>query len=285
MSRQAAFLGWLRSLYVVRGETKQCGKLGREAPKMRSRLLVATFCVVAVATGILGCASMQVKPEAERYIPHYDFTPPENAAPGSADVSFAIVMPRYEVTDEWDEYWTQQWPFDQIAKNMGLDFQEVLSARGFTTRGPYESYEEITFPDKKGTDLVLVPHLDISLNVDNRDAKVQSSILGAIGFKLEGEAMISGRVSLSVNESLTNERMWFKSIELETKRVPWKGSKTYAEVPPGPDLSDPSVSEPLARAFEEMYGDIMSTAWRYLHPDEMAMVKSQAMEIKEKKTY
>jgi hypothetical protein len=200
-------------------------------------------------------------------------------------VSFAIVRPAYGVASDWDKYWTAQWPFDQIAKNMGLDFQEILAAKGFTTRGPYASFDEITFPDKKGTDLLLVPQLDVAVNVDNTQARVVSTIFGPAGFRLEGEAMISGRVSLSVNESLTNERMWFKSIELPTKKVPWKGSQTYSEVPPGPDLSDRSVSEPLARAFEEMYANIMNTAWAYMNAEEMAMVKSQAMEIKKKKTY
>jgi hypothetical protein len=110
--------------------------------------------------------------------------------------------------------------------------------------------------------------------------------LGPKGWKVTGEAVISGRVSLAVTESLTNERMWFKSIELPTRVVSVNGSKAYTEPYPGTlDLSDRSVSEPLARALEEMYVDIMNRAWTYLDAEEMAMVKSQAMEIKKKKTY
>lgn len=238
---------------------------------MGLRLSLAILCAAGVVFVVSGCAP--TKP-AETYVPNYDFAPPESAPVASADVSFAIVLPAYEVTDEWEKYWTAQWPFDQITKNMALDFQELLPAKGFTTRGPYRSFDEMTFPDKKGTDLLLVPRLDMDLTFSTMKVTEEGMVIVA------GPATISGRVSLSVNESLTNERMWFKSIEIPAKQVELGhyGRRIGS-------LTDHSFSEPLAKAFEEMYASVMSTAWAYLDAEEMAMVKSQAMEIKKKKTY
>ncbi|MFH1096483.1 MAG: hypothetical protein V1749_03155 [Candidatus Desantisbacteria bacterium] len=64
------------------------------------------------------------------------------------------------------------------------DFQELLIARGFTVNGQFRSYEEMTFSEKKGIDLLLEPILQ------------------------------RGRRSLSIVESLSKEQIWIKNIDI-----------------------------------------------------------------------
>jgi hypothetical protein len=237
--------------------------------------------LLLVLIGLVGCATTGGKKEKEAYVPSFDYTPPSSAEPGSANVTFAIVNPDYSE----DEAWTRNWPFNTFVKNLNLDFQEVLNARGFNVRGPYGSYDEMTFPDKKGSDLVLQPQLDVRLEILNPRTEKNIKILSNDTYVMKGDVAVSGRVTLSLTESLSNERMWFKSIELPQTVVNWKGEKEYLQPPPGIDLSDQGITNALGKTMEDFYKKVMQTAWDYLHPEEMAIVKKQAEEIKAKKVY
>jgi hypothetical protein len=230
----------------------------------------------------------------EIYLPTFDYTPPSAASPGTAEVTFALVNAKYSEDQPWIKYS----PFTEFSKNLNLDFQEALSARGFTVRGPFKTYDDMTFPDKKGSDLVLQPILEVHVK---KDLYYEKIFLRA-SYKLKGSVTIGGRVTLSLTESLSNERMWFKSIELTDVRVPIVGQTVY----PGNTLgltrpeeytevvnatntninwSDPDIVNALGKPLEETYSKLMQMAWDYLDPEEMALVKKQAEEIKKKKVY
>lgn len=245
------------------------------------------FAVLLGITALQGCVPPQTqKAEADPYVPPtFDFTPLSNAAPGSAEVTFAIVNSAYSE----DQPWTRVWPFNDVSRNMALDFQEIVSARGFSVRGPFGSYDEITFPDKKGSDLVLQPTLEIRLDVRNISYVKRSPVLVGLRLRdrwsMKGEAVIGGRVTLSLMESLSRERMWFKSIELPQQVIPWEGQKQYYEAQQGADLSDPAISRPLGETMKDFYAKVMQASWKYLDPEEMKLVKKQSEEIRKKKVY
>lgn len=228
-----------------------------------------------------GCAPKATKNEETAYVPSFHFTPASSAAAGSADVTFALVNASYSENKPW----TSVWPFTDFSKNMSLDFQQLLSARGFTVRGPFGSYDEMTFPDKKGSDLVLQPTLEVSLDIIEPKYKEHINILGSNTYSLVGQAAIGGRITLSLMESLSKERMWFKSIDVPREVVSWEGEKEYNAPPNGADLSDPGIIKPLGPKLERLYAKIMQNAWSYLDPEEMKLIKKQAEEIKKKKIY
>ncbi len=233
---------------------------------------------------VLGCGASA--PPKERYAPSFDYTPPEQAAPGSADVTFALVSPRY--AEEID--WIHVSPFTEFARNIGLDFQEVLSARGYTVRGPFETYDEMTFPDKKGSDLVLVPTLDVRVEITNVQLDDRVNLFtGKKTYVPKGDAILSGRVTLSLTESLSNERMWFKSVDIDQRVVvPWVGRLEYAQAPTQVTMQDVDFAEigpVFGRSLETFYARTVQATWDYLHPEEMALVKKQAQEVKAKKVY
>jgi len=236
---------------------------------------------------VSGCAT--APPPKPAYVPTFDYKPLSNAAPGSAEVSFAIVNASYSENQQW----AAVWPFSVMAKNMGLDFQEILAARGFSVHGPYATYDEMTFPDKKASDLVLQPVLEIRLDFPSTRYKENISLLGTNTYSLLGDIAVSGRVTFSLMESISKERMWFKSVDLGSPvLISWVGKTQYQTAPQGVvqvPLGDPGLQADLAKALgkpmEDFYSRAMQAAWSYLDPEEMRLVKKQAEEVRSKKVY
>ncbi|MBI3365991.1 MAG: hypothetical protein HY033_13940 [Ignavibacteriae bacterium] len=243
--------------------------------------LACNVLVVLVAIYFVSCAPKATTNEDKSYVPSFHYTPTSNAVAASAEVTFAVVNASYSENQPW----TSMWPFTDFSKNMGLDFQQILSSRGFTVKGPFGAYDEMTFPDKKGSDLVLQPTLDVRLDITDTKYKENVKILGSNTYTLVGQAAIGGRVTLSLMESLSKERMWFKSIDIPREMISWEGEKEYSAPPSQADLSDPGIVKPLGPKLEAIYTKVMEAAWKYLDPEEMKLVKKQAEEIKKKKVY
>lgn len=238
----------------------------------------STLLTCGIAVAIFGCAAS--KPKAPERIPVFDYRPPSTATPGSANVTLAILNAKYGPSLPAGA----GYPFTQVASSMGSDFQEALAAKGVNTKGPFRTYDEITFPDKQGSDLVLQPTLDLVVDVQGRSEEV-IVIIGDNVFKLKGTGTISGRLDLALTESLSNERMWYKSIDITPVSFSWEGEKRYRTPPAMVDYTDPGLNKQIAAIMEPLYQQLMQSAWDYLNPEELAMVKQQAQVIKEKKVY
>ncbi len=244
-----------------------------------TRCLKATGAVAVLL--FLACAT--TKPAQQAYAPKFDFAPPETTAPGSAGVAFAVVNARYAK----EESWTKEAPFTTFAGNLSADFQELLNARGYTVRGPFTTADEMTFPDKKGSDLALQPTLELTFDPVPGSAKLKDSTsllgaaLGGKSFTAEVDYAVAGRVTLAVTEPLSGERMWFKSVPVQGTTV----HLSYPADPTGKGQIDLAQSAELSRALDQAYTNILASAWKYLDPGEMALVKKQGDEIRAKKVY
>ena len=92
---------------------------------------------------------------------------------------------------------------------MTKDFMEVLGARGFGVRGTFKTYKDMIHPDKKGSDLILTA--EILFTPDTSGTQLDTYIKGSVKVNCE--------VTLVVSESLTNERMWTKSIKIDPIKI------------------------------------------------------------------
>jgi len=235
---------------------------------------------------ISGCVQPTTKPRTEpTYVPKFDFTPPSKATTNAANITFALVSPAYHGNQQW----MSVPPFNQIPTDMSKDFEELLIAKGFTIRGPFRSYTEMTYPDKKNSDLILVPDLEIGLSFSQLQVITNQPPLLSLRttptYSLAGNVIISGRVSLNVLESLTGEKMWTKSVEIPSTTVYIKGEKEYNRPITQIDFTDKSIVVPIAKQIEKIYDEIMKTSWKYLDPEEMATVKKESLEIRKKIVY
>ncbi|MCZ0944366.1 MAG: hypothetical protein OXJ53_15030 [Gammaproteobacteria bacterium] len=231
-------------------------------------------------------------PQATRNAPVFDYTPPESDR-GNVDITLAVVGSRFEAPAP--VFWT-------FAANMSKDFVEVLNAIGFRVQGPFDSYDQMTFPQKEGSELILSAEYDFSYDTSALQATSDTggALLGALIFgsqsssdspryRFSGPVTVRSRVTLVLYESLSRERMWTKSLSFEPIQVALQG--TYAF----PDRSLPSLEailsqedqfyNDLSTQLEARYQEAMRSTYAYLDPKEVAMVSRQADSLRQRKRY
>jgi hypothetical protein len=237
-----------------------------------------TWILVGTALALLtSCTSTGV----QRHAPRFDYSPPRDAKPAAANVTFAVVGANYPELIPL---------FHQFGENISQDFFEILTARGYTVRGPFQTYDDITYTDKKGSDLILIPELQINGDASGLkwDQSFTAALFGQRGFTGEGNLVISGRVNLVVAESLSREKMWTKSVEIPPITIPVGATHMYTS--PGIPVQvllerEDVLYNGVAKALETQYNAILQRAYQYLDPDEMQIVKKQAQEIRSRKVY
>jgi len=243
---------------------------------------VRLLAVALTAMAVFGCASGAPKQAAEpEMLPSFDFAPPSNATPDSTSVSFCLVKPQFP--EVWQKDLITYYPFNKFSQNMGSDFEEILSARGFRMRGPFATYDEMSFPDKSQSDLTLMPKIEF----DFSPVGVQQAgkdLLGTPWYRWKGTVKLGGRITIAVNETLSNERMWSKSVELPARSFAYESPK-YGGPMQGLSLDDVKLANLLAKNMQDYYTMTMTEVWKYLDPQEMAMIKKQAMPLKDKVRY
>lgn len=250
---------------------------------MMKKLLYSFICVIGASCisscGLIASGATQ-RQEPKRAF-HFDYAPSQQAALGSAGVTFAVVGSKFSGSSTS--------LFKGFTDSMDKDFYEVLAARGFTVRGPYRTYDEITFPDKKGSDLILTANIECSEDTSNLHLS-QSLLEKATGnvtfFRVQGTIEYGCSVSLIVAESLTNERMWTKSVNTKPIAIA-VDSRGWKQTPSLHDLltRDNAFYNKIGNALRAWYPTIMDLSYTYLDPNEMLIVKQLGQEIREKKVY
>ena len=263
----------------------------------------ALMCVFIL---LLGCASRTAGPSREVIV--FQYTPVSEAASGSADVTFAVVGTQLAkpVQPGQMQLPTNQAPvklFADFASTMTKDFMEVLGAQGFGVRGPFKTYEDMIFPDKEGSDLILAA--EVLFEPDSSGTYFKPvPILRGIN-SIEGVVSVNCNINLVVSESLTNEKMWSKAIDIEPLTIRVKSHKNYImadlsaiyrkkgkvfQYPRGVPIEvllelENKFHNDLGRALQKQYKEILGKIYTYLDSREMTVVKNQAMELRKRKVY
>ncbi|MCY4199424.1 MAG: hypothetical protein OXF31_06330 [Gammaproteobacteria bacterium] len=262
------------------------------------RKTIMASAAAAALLAIVGCETTAPAPAVPRIAPDFDYTPVE-VATGDVDITLAVVGSSVETTVP---------VFKDFAKNMAQDFLELLSAIGYRTRGPYVSYDEMTFPDKEASDLILSADYDFdhdTLSLTATEAPTLASAIRDLGVILgtrssassstprnctySGPITVASRVTLVLYESLSRERMWTKSLNLEPIEATLEGTYAFpCEAPPS--LAQILVEEDqfytdLGKQMEAQYQDALRTTHAHLDPREVARISKQADPLRERKRY
>lgn len=232
-----------------------------------STLRFCQFIVVCIV--ISGCAPTVTEPEPPRAVITFDYTPPAEAIPGSANSTFAIVGSRFD---------TPVPLFRTFASNMTKDFGEILTARGFGVRGPFMEYDYLTYSDKEESDLILTAEVEFS-------SDTSQIAYSKFGYIPRGAVTVNCHVNLIVSESLTNERLWSKSVAITPFTVNLQARNGY---PMGVNLASLLKNEnkfysDVAHALEAQYTEIMNKIYGYLDPKQMAIVTTSARDLRKRK--
>ncbi len=224
--------------------------------------------IAMISVFLAGCIPANIEPEPPRAIVNFDYTPPSEAVPGSADATFSVVGTKFE---------TPVPLFKTFASNMTKDFGEILTARGFGVRGPFMAYNDMTYSDKEGSDLMLTAEVEFSSDT----SQIQYSSFGIPS----GSVTVKCHVNLIVSESITNERLWTRSIAITPFTVNLRSRNTYT---PRASLAILLVNEnrfysDVSHALDAQYKEIMNKIYGYLDAKEMKVVTQSARDLRKKK--
>lgn len=208
----------------------------------------------------------------------FDYKPPQEIIQDSSKVTFLLINPKLS-TGVSEDYQVRN-PFKTFIKNLAIDFEEMLVAKGLPHKGPYDNYESVVFSDKNQADLCLEPEVDIQFT--GSALKHQQAFSNGFGivpdaYWYDGRMTIIGKLNLFCYAPHTHVKLWIKSIPLKTKEFYLKSKHRYTgkNIP----LSDPGIWNVLVENMKEMYQSAMNTAWQQLDLTELNLKKIEAKKI------
>ncbi len=167
------------------------------------------FSIVAFVCFIItSCAGRYAQPPRETIT--FDYVPTAESPPGSADVTFALVGVKFIAPTFHQQTLSLQQGivlpsvapppplFQELTSNMTKDFGEVLTARGYTVKGSYRTLDEMIYPDKEGSDLILTAQVKLSADTSGIRYKrktVQLILNGCVVTPISLTALLTAAVT------------------------------------------------------------------------------------------
>ncbi len=249
--------------------------------KLRNTILLFSFFSL-LSILLMSCGGLNVA-TTSLVVPDFDFSPPSPAAPGSAEIKIGLIDPVYSGNFSFPNSSL----FIQFRKNMGKDFEEILTARGYILKGPYESYDLMTYSDKKESELGL--DIEIDLNVHQTSGGWTHVPLKSYQYfstgnysTYEGTLNLSGKITISIIETFTRQKLLVKSVPVPQENISVKAEAEFKFGTTGLPIDDPGVHNPLTKSLSSFYKTTMQRGWDMLAKEELEHLKSQVPEIREK---
>lgn len=277
--------------------------------KSRGRQLKIQTGMLAGVAALVGCATVQPRPPVAPYQPNFAYKADPSGK--KLDVTIGIIGAQWSSAAA---LYRENYKDDEVLRGMlsGMTatFNEVLLAKGFNTKGPFVSLNEMTFPEKKGSDLLLYPEFDfqIQLRIENARNLQQgkggsgggssggggSGIAGLVNLMAgstdptanqmcDAVVTVSGNLLFVAQEPLSGERMWIKRLDVT------KGKQVFADQR-GAMCSDirqlnQEMKNAWAKAHELVYQSSMKAFDDYVNGEEFQMLKKQSLELRQRKAY
>jgi hypothetical protein len=242
---------------------------------------------------LIGCGTTKqaITPLVTKQTFTFDYTPKEDAKLGSTSMVLAFIKPSYVS----DFRYSSNELFQRFKSGLSGDIEELIIAKGFSLKGPYEARDEMVFEDKKRIDMAI--NIEISPGFSSIEgewiAKYHSnlSLLGSstpyYTYSYTGKISMTGKINISGVEPLTNEKIWSKSvlipnienISIATQNE-YRSKQTDAQL-----IGDPAVYNALGTALQTQYAGIMEKVAAHFNVEELKSLQSQIKELKSKKGF
>ena len=220
----------------------------------------------------------------------FDYKPTVDAA-GATGITIAIVKPQVIIEDlsEPSIYLGHLSSVPSgyapllktMALRLGSDFEETLTAYGYGIKGPFSTFDEMTYLDKEQSDLVLLPSIVLTVSQ-------QIKWKGGYEVGAGSNVTVEGGFRFVISESMTQEKLWVKNIVNERMTAPvpvlFMGAPKFGGVPDIEVIMAyyPGVYNNVGRYFLAQYNTTLKQMTNHLHPKELEMLKKKAMQVREK---
>ncbi len=247
---------------------------------MKKSYFVTAMLLLIIGLYFGGCSAglKQDNPPPPLKSASFDYVPPSEGITKSNDITFGLMNPHY--VDSFTERYVD--PYKIFADNMGKDFVEMLSARGYPYKGPFLKVDDMVYNEKKTTDLLIEPEIDLQFVGNYLMQKTGINLLslepGSIEYYADGDMTVSGKLNLIFSEPFTKTKVWVKSIQIEP--ITFKLKSYYSYKTQNIPVNDPLVWNTIVDNLMVIYKNILTTAWNHLDPEELSQKKEEASEIK-----
>lgn len=102
----------------------------------------------------------------------------------------------------------------RLDKALSSAVSEIISSKGFKQKGPYSTFDDMTYRDKKATYLAFVPKIDFVI-----DNKIISQSKGRLSSHTEGVIQIGGEFIISMVEPMTGQVFIKRRINLSDLNI------------------------------------------------------------------
>lgn len=245
--------------------------------------LILFFTVLSIF--VSSCGSTKTAPPIVQRVPaKFDFSPPSRSQVGSANIIIAMVKPTYVGANP--EYFVN--PFNEMAMRMSTDFDELLTAKGVSIRGPYGSRDEMTYNDKMSSSFILEIGIELNPQYNRKsNSKYNSPSFAAIlltdasgsyTYSITGEITLAGNLVIKAKSAQFGELLWTKSIALESSSFNYTGQEVWGSVPSmAEELNkDNLVYNKVSIELEKIYMKALNLAWQQIDVEEMKTIAVQA---------
>ena len=243
-------------------------------------ILIATITIVFLS----GCGLLKDlasnEPPMQRMTMTFDYSPPTEGVSRFNGISFILLNPQFA---EDEENITEE-PFKTFANNMGKDFEEMMTQRGYTYKGPYDTYDELVYSEKKSSDFILEVEIDYTWQgvSDALYKKAKHNYVtgqSTYYYGFNGDITLGGKVNLTLTEPQTKTKLWVKNIPMPQQTFLLKSEKMYISVN-AITFQDVGLYNSVVPPLEKMYDKAMQLAWNHLEPEELKVKQGEADEIR-----
>jgi hypothetical protein len=266
--------------------------------------IIVVSCILAILCFVIvACMTYRPMPSSPATYKFSGYNIPETTRPASVRFTVAIVEPAYKEAISQ----TYSRVVKSFSGSIGTGLDQILVAKGMTTKGPYTSLDELPYPDKKNSNLTLTETVFIQAveQADSKGARGYAQSSNTYYTNSQGRNVLcevtSGKLTVDVwltfelREPLSNEKMWIKRLDLGTMERSYQvGVEKYMYQDPGnPWVQQWRLGEEqfntkpdaLAGILNEAYPKIMNSAWIYLNTEELLKLNEKVTEIRQLKRY
>jgi hypothetical protein len=266
----------------------------------RYKTLAIVLSCIIVITGliIVACVpeySYKSMPTILSSYTFTDYTIPEVKPPGSVNLTVAVVEPYYKerIGSEYSSV------TKSFSSSVGAGLDQILVAKGFTTKGPYGSLDEVPFPDKKASNLTLTQTVFMLATdkglVTNAYEYFDRGDGAPINAYVETRRLaVEVWIAFEMREPLSAEKMWIKKLDLGVFEEDYQvATRSYfhQQDPWAPvqrrsgEVLFNTKADVFAGVLSKIYPKVMQSAWVYLNAEEMHTLDEKGKEIRQLKRY
>lgn len=241
---------------------------------------------------LLSCAASKPSLTPSKQTFNFDYKSSTLSKSGSANLLVGLIRPKYGegFANGGSEL------FASLRQYMGNDIEELLVDRGYRIKGPFDSFDDMIFEDRKDAEIALEVEIVPEFTAIQGSWKThiplfqKSKVPGVVNtyYSYTGSASLVGKINLIAYEPLSHQKIWVKSVPIPP--IPNINLSTSSNRLEGTNLTnafynDVAVYNAIGTALSQQYASIFKKIDTQLDPREFEALRTQIKELKAKKGY